>query len=222
MFILALFSALLAFSGAKNLPNCTDKTLSPQICIKIGKEPRDFFDIQPNIEVIDIYNVDQYDKTMTLFFYMKIEWHDEAYGITGPEGMISSQMQVPLEQMDLVGRPDIMFMNAFEIERVPMFGQHNFNYFWLYTWDESILEYAEYVKLKIGCDFNFEHFPFDQHECSLKFLSISNDHYMLNFSVPILSQGEDIGKLSYDMALSRVPFEAQIEPITTIETTSIM
>lgn len=115
-----------------------------------------------------------------------------------------------------------MYLDTFEVEKVPMFGQDKFDYFWFYS-DGSRFEYAEYVKLKLGCNFDFKQFPFDSHQCNLKFLSPSYDAYNLNFSIPWLVQDEkESQNETFELATQRIPFGAEMKSIQKIGTKYIM
>ena len=54
--------------------------------------------------------------------------------------------------------------------------------FWLEHVNDSynIMKFYQSMKVTFACDFNFESFPFDSHECDLDFGSPSNSY---NFSV---------------------------------------
>ena len=57
--------------------------------------------------------------------------------------------------------------------------------FWLKHVNDSynIMKFYQSMKVKFACDFNFESFPFDSHECDLDFGSPSNSYnYSLKFS----------------------------------------
>ena len=98
---------LVGFSQAsiEGLPKCSEEVLTPQICLYENSDPFEyFFDVKPSLEIIDISDVNENDKTMTLFVYMLVEWWNEAYDITGPEDQVPDLIQVPAEQMEKIKR----------------------------------------------------------------------------------------------------------------------
>ena len=57
--------------------------------------------------------------------------------------------------------------------------------FWLQHVNDSynIMKFYQSMKVEFACDFNFESYPFDSHECDLDFGSPSNSYnYSLKFS----------------------------------------
>ena len=62
------------------------------------------------------------------------------------------------------------------------------------------MKFYQSMKVKFACDFNFESFPFDSHECDLDFGSPSNSYnYTLKFSpVKVLQQNNKAVLLKLD------------------------
>ena len=135
-----------------------------QVCIVDSKDPNDFtefyFNLTTYIEVMDIIEVDEQDKSMTLYVYMMLEWYDETYSLNGFDQIDS--FEIPLSQYDDIRRPSLLFLNAFDVKKMPLFGSDVFHYFWIYSEDSTRFEYGEYLQVKLGCNFEFKNFPFDR------------------------------------------------------------
>ena len=115
---------------------------------------------------MDIVEVDETDKSMTLYVYMMLEWYDETYSVND---QIDS-FEIPLSQYDDIRRPSLLFLNSFDIKKMPLFGSDVFNYFWIYIDDVTRFEYGEYLQVKLGCNFKFYNFPFDRFDFSLRLM----------------------------------------------------
>ena len=173
---------------AKALISCNEKPSQDQVCLDKSENPRNYvLTVDADIKIMDIIEVSEADKSITIFMYIMIYWHNSAYGVTGINGRTnnSDSVEIPLDDYDKIIRPSLMFMNTYEVEKIKMLGSDSFNYFWFYD-EWSRFEYAEYLKIKLGCNLNFDIFPFDNHECDLKYFCPSYDSGMLGFNLPTI------------------------------------
>ena len=135
-----------------------------QVCIVDSKDPNDFseffFNLTTYIELMDIIEVDETDKSMTLYIYMMLTWFDEAYGYNDESDQYG--FEISLVQYDEIRRPSLLFLNAFDVKKMPMYGSDTFNYFWIFKDELTRFEYSEYLQVKLGCNFEFNNFPFDR------------------------------------------------------------
>ena len=118
---------------------------------------------------MDIIEVDETDKSMTLYVYMMLEWYDETYSVNGFDQI--DQYEITLSQYDDIRRPSLLFLNSFDVKKMPLFGSDVFHYFWIYNEElrfgavgsnATRFEYSEYLQVKLGCNFEFKNFPFDR------------------------------------------------------------
>ena len=208
---LAIFKEL---TGIHGIPLCSENVPAP-VCLTDFNDPRDFsefkFKLKTTIGVMDIVEVNEKDKSITLYVYMLLEWNDNAYSIN--DGNITWQ-EVPLSSYNEIRRPSLMFLNAFDVQKISLFGSDRFNYFWIYTENQTRFEYAEYLQVKLGCNFEFNNFPFDRHDCKMDFFCPSYDEPMLEFTeIHIYDSvtGVEVPKNeSLDLQNGRIPFRAQV------------
>ena len=169
LFWLAIFKEL---TGINCIPHCSENV--PGVCITDFEDPNDFsefkFKLKMTIIVMDIVAVNEIENSITLYVYMMLEWNDSAYSISDPSN--TTYLEVPLSNYDEIRRPSLMFLNAFDVQKLSLFGSGKFNYFWIYgvykERNETSFEYAEYLQVKLGCNFEFTAYPFDKHDCDLK------------------------------------------------------
>ena len=109
---------------------------------------------------MDIIEVDERDKSMTLHVYMMLEWYDETYSYNFETNQYG--FEIPSSQYDEIRRPSLLFLNAFDVNKMPLFGSDIFHYFWIFNDDSTRFEYGEYLQVKLGCHFGFKNFPFDR------------------------------------------------------------
>ena len=156
-----LQSILFEYSHCRNPAS---ENVPVQVCIVDSKDPNDFtefhFNLNTYIEVMDIIEVDETDKSMTLYVYMMLEWFDETYSVNGFDQIDS--FEIPLSQYDDIRRPSLLFLNSFDVKKMPLFGSDVFHYFWIYNDEPTRFEYSEYLQVKLGCNFEFKNFPFDR------------------------------------------------------------
>ena len=85
-----------------------------------------------------------------------------------------------------VWSPDLKFSRVVDSKSVSFWGKDIRKFdFWLEHVNGSynIMRFYQSMKVTFACDFNFESFPFDSHECDLDFGSPSNSYnFSLKFS----------------------------------------
>ena len=78
---LAIFKELTRIHG---IPLCSENVSAP-VCLTDFNDPHDFsefkFELKTTIGVMDIVEVNEKDKSITLYVYMLLEWNDKAYSI---------------------------------------------------------------------------------------------------------------------------------------------
>ena len=106
------------------------------------------------------------------------------------------------------------FINALSIEKASIYGEDKFQYFWH---DEPhYKEYAELIKETLTCDFEFHFYPFDKHECFLRF---HNPQYTKNFltitptKIFTNSKSTNLTELPIEVQSSRLPYKIIVESI---------
>ena len=67
----------------------------------------------------------------------------------------------------MIWLPKIDFVNLKSIEKPIGFGYHKTQEY--YANNKNLFAMAENFKIKISCHFEFQNFPFDQHDCDLLF-----------------------------------------------------
>ena len=133
------------------------------------------------IEIMEVIDIDEADKSITLYLYTLLYWNNELYDVMGTINDTIKWMIIPTDFYDLIRRPRLLFENAYQIETFPAVGDDGFSYFWFYKFLESF-EYAEYLKITLGCDMDFTKFPFDKHECEFNFFTPEFNYPISNFS----------------------------------------
>lgn len=187
--ILFIFDVFKTISSTnEGLPYCNEEASKITLCSK-NDEFIEFFPIVNSyVEIIDVISLDESEKTATLFVYIMLEWIDPRFAINAPPDLKPNQIRVTQDQEKHIDKPEMMFLKTFQVDKIPMLGKDHFDYFWFYDEWNGRFEFAEYLKLNLGCNFDFRKFPFDEHECDLKYFAPSYDTGMMNFSIPKLTQ----------------------------------
>ena len=80
-----------------------------------------------------------------------------------------------------VWNPELEFKNVFNTMVIESYGTNDNFAFW-FDGNSSIMEYTKALQVTFACDFDFESFPFDSHECDLDFVSIPHLKYHINYT----------------------------------------
>ena len=224
-FCLAILKEL---TGINGIPLCSEN-VPATVCQTDPEVAHNFysgfkFELKTSIIVMDIVEVNEIDKSITLYVYLMLQWNDSSYSIYDP--LNDTYLEVPLSNYNEIRRPSLMFLNAFEVQKMSLFGGDRFNYFWIYTKNQTNFEYAEYLQVKLGCDFEFNNYPFDRHDCDLKFFCPSYDEPMLEFKEIHLYDSFTGGEVSMNESLElqngRIPFHAQVRTLLDTESKTIV
>ena len=79
--------------------------------------------------------------------------------------------QINEAKYDTIWSPEIVYSDIVSSESIPPYGRNKLTEnFWAQLKNgTAIMTYYEYQKVTIACDFGFQTFPFDSHECHLDF-----------------------------------------------------
>ena len=112
-----------------------------------------------------------------------------------------------------VWHPDVAFRYVKSTETIPFWGtDQNFN-FW-FNAENNNLDYYQAMKVTFYCDYDFNHYPFDEHECHFEF-GIPSDqvNYSLNIGpVQILNSNSVPTLLNQDRSFesNHLPYDFTI------------
>ena len=110
------------------------------------------------------------------------------YSLIFCDSVYDGQFWWQVTQDDLldVWSPDLKFSRVVDSKSVSFWGKNIRQFdFWIVHVNDSynIMKFYQSMKVTFACDFNFESFPFDSHECDLDFGSPSNSYnFSLKFS----------------------------------------
>ena len=114
--------------------------------------------------------------------------------------------------------PTLQINEAKSVSRIRRYGPHDEDYFWfLYP---HRFEYQQTLKVEIYCDLDFTSFPFDSHECDLKFGASSSYSSSLILNEPRLrykDQKREFGEGPLNFNPSRLAFNISLESLKEFE-----
>ena len=122
--------------------------------------------VRIKIHLVKVVDFDSVLHTATIFAKMMSFWNDTRITMTNIEPNYAWKM-VPEEIKDELFFPKIGFFNIKSITKQLDYGVGNQEYFWMEH--PHSFEYREVIKVTSYCHFNFQSFPFDQHECEFSF-----------------------------------------------------
>ena len=178
-------------------------TLCFIFCLVFGKIKADVIELNVQkisvfVEILDLINVDESAKsvelTLRVFKDLKIAPIDE------------NSVKYLDKDNDV---PWIAFLGIHKIQNLYP-DKSNLKY----DPKTFILEDFNYYKLTFGCDFEFDTYPFDIHDCPLKFICKHGEYFHTIDELNIGSNNH-IPQKSFKLDAKRIPFKAnvtQIEP----------
>ena len=215
---------ILSLSSTLALKRCNENLTAGQFC-KVNEEYPNFpFVIQPTIDILDIIDINDNQKTITLYFQLLLAYNDTgSILVEDPNKLFDGWYEIDKDvHQEMAGKQlSLNFINALSINKASIYGEHRFEYFW--HAEPHFKEYAELIQETLTCDFQFHKFPFDEHECYLKF---HNPHLMEKFltltptKVYIRSKSTNVSEPSLGIDNSRLPYTITVESIDTSMTQS--
>ena len=82
--------------------------------------------------------------------------------------------------VDEVWSPKVNFRKVVSAENVPLWGTDQNYFFWINAKSHE-MSYYQTMKVTVNCRFNFEDYPFDEHQCGLGFGIGANDITYIGF-----------------------------------------
>ena len=121
--------------------------------------------------------------------------------------------QILEQDIDYVWRPDILFQKVIDTKILPMYGNEEIFQMWFNTKDNH-MEHYQAIKVTFACDYDFQHFPFDSHNCDFDF-GMGSQVYnkTANFGpVEILNMDSKTELLNFEKEISNdhLPFSFKI------------
>ena len=219
-----------------NLQNCQD--LQTRTVCKLNESYVSYEPAKPHplktevyFDIIKVADLDETSNTMTIFVKLWVLWNDTRLTISNLEWAITTDhyqrdlvddflhsrkiqsewVIVPKTLRDDLFFPNIGFFNTKEIHKQLDYGVGKPKYFWMKH--PSHLEFHETLKVESYCQFDFQSFPFDSHECELLVASDVIGVKRILLSKPAISyKGSNISKdLIQINSEKTLPFEIVAE-----------
>ena len=210
-----IFTFLVSSTIALN--KCNKNLTTGQFCKLTDEYPSFPFVIQPTIDILDIIDVNDDQKTITLYFQLLLAYNETAsILVENPKNLLDGWYEIDKTiHPDIAGKQlSLNFINALSIKKASIYGEDGFEYFW--HAEPHYKEYAELIQETLTCDFQFHTFPFDEHECYLRF---HNPHLIKAFliltptKIYVHSKSTNISQPALNIDNSRLPYVITVESI---------
>ena len=215
---------ILSLSPISALKRCNENLTTGQFC-KVNEEYPNFpFVIQPTIDILDIIDINDDQKSITLYFQLLLAYNDTASILMeDPNKLLDGWYEIDQDvHQEIAGKQlSLNFINALSINKASIYGEDRFEYFW--HAEPHYKEYAELIQETLTCDFKFNKFPFDEHECYLRF---HNPHLIKSFltltptKIYVHSKSTNVSQPSVSIDNSRLQYTITVDSIETTMTQS--
>lgn len=215
---------ILSLSPISALKRCNENLTTGQFC-KVNEEYPNFpFVIQPTIDILDIIDINDDQKSITLYFQLLLAYNDTAsILVEDPNKLLDGWYEIDQDvHQEIAGKQlSLNFINALSINKASIYGEDRFEYFW--HAEPHYKEYAELIQETLTCDFKFNKFPFDEHECYLRF---HNPHLIKSFltltptKIYVHSKSTNVSQPSVSIDNSRLQYTITVDSIETTMTQS--
>ena len=215
---------ILSLSPISALKRCNENLTTGQFC-KVNEEYPNFpFVIQPTIDILDIIDINDDQKSITLYFQLLLAYNDTtSILVEDPNKLLDGWYEIDQDvHQEIAGKQlSLNFINALSINKASIYGEDRFEYFW--HAEPHYKEYAELIQETLTCDFKFNKFPFDEHECYLRF---HNPHLIKSFltltptKIYVHSKSTNVSQPSVSIDNSRLQYTITVDSIETTMTQS--
>jgi hypothetical protein len=130
--------------------------------------------VQLGLDILNIVDVDEKRSAITLNVWMKYTWTDLLLSWDPADFGGLSQIALPA---DRVWRPDITLFNSADNTMGEPEVKRN-----VVVYPSGYVLWVPMAQIKSSCTFNIRHFPFDKHDCEVKYGSWVYDESRINLT----------------------------------------
>ena len=124
---------ILSLSSTLALKSCNENLTAGQFC-KVNEEYPNFpFVIQPTIDILDIIDINDNQKTITLYFQLLLAYNDTgSILVEDPNKLFDGWYEIDKDvHQEMAGKQlSLNFINALSINKASIYGENRFEYFW--------------------------------------------------------------------------------------------
>ena len=112
-----------------------------------------------------------------------------------------------------VWRPSIQWLKVIDTEILRFYGNNQQFRLW-FNIHKNHMELYQYIKVTFACNYNFENYPFDSHECDFDFGMIGSNNQTAGFEpISVMSDDSTTEPLDYEKFVpnDHLPYRFSIE-----------
>ena len=222
--LITIIILVLKARSLKALMSCEDnqEVTQTQFCKVKEDYPPSTFTIHPTIQIFDVAEIDEDKKTITVFFQLYLSWNDTRAKLklaasdnnlkidSSGEGWYNLQEldEAHVRSILTHSQNSVEIINYRSTQKVDIIGGKYFTYFW--HKEPYYKLYAERVIQTFSCDFDFKKFPFDKHQCYLRFFNPIFTEEYLKFTpteVYVNSSTANLTEPSLLIQANRLPYK---------------
>ena len=176
--------------------------------------------LKSSVTVYKIAEFNEEENTITIDFLLSAIWHDTRLSLESINPNQSMRWYAVNEfDQTQIFTPTLEISGTKKIVRKRKYGAIDKDYFWYFHPDNK-MEYQQSLKVIIYCSMDFNHFPFDHHNCDLNFGSAENSIDLLKMNATTIdykNKSLSYGEGLLHMKQSRLPFDIALESLESFE-----
>ena len=186
--------------------------------------PPPYYIIQPVIDILDISEINEDKKTITVYLQLFLEWNDTAIKLyLGGNDFLDDggwyniyHTKTPNEILRR-SQSAAKIINSQLLERTQIIDiKNSLGYFW--HQEPYFKVFGEDIKVTISCNFDFLMFPFDKHQCYLKFINpyyVKDQGKFTPTSIYVKSSSTNLTEEPLLIKDHKLPYEITVASIPT-------
>ena len=188
--------------------------------------PPNFYTIQPTIDILDVSEINEDKKTITVYFQFFLGWNDtvaQLYLADNDKPYIDKFLNrwynihetKNVNEILKYSQTAVKFINSQTMEKTKLIDVKD-SFYYLWHLHPYYKEFSEDIKLTFSCDFDFEMFPFDKHKCYLRFFNPYYAHQYIKLTptrILVNSSSTNVTKAPLLVQTSRLSYKVTVESI---------
>ena len=150
--IQALIIMMITINHVYSVRKCSESpSHMPELCLSDAMDTVDFkFNINTTIQILDLVDIDEKQRTITLYLYMVIEWVNDCYDLLQSSFNSSSPwLEIPKHEYDNIARPKLLIDHSFEVKLMNAFGMSGFTSLWFHKGNHNYPKFYRNFKFQL-------------------------------------------------------------------------
>ena len=173
--------------------------------------------IKTELRIQEIVEISEDHQLINIILKLVMEWNDTRISFEFNErnkGSYFPWVLLDSAYISRIWRPNVHWSNSVKILKLPSLNQNTIGSFWYHHPNHFF--YQEYLQLSLSCGMDFQHYPYDSHECIMSLTNVIGNLALVTLQSPLIYAGNvtqnSTGK-SYTAQKDKLQFDVWVEPL---------